>query len=169
MKNTFIMSLIASALLVSCNQVKKENLDVAATPAEQTAESQPVESKSTEVPFVIANGYFVNNTQKNTKVEELKITSKQQLDQYFGMAATMGEKEQPTTIDFNKSYVLAVVGVESNKETTFDVKGLVQSDNGIELSYTIKEDSKAQSFTTHSFVMLVVDKQFDKEVKFKKE
>ena len=56
-----------------------------------------------DIPFEQAHNYFVRNDV--TEPVPAKIGSQDQFERYFGMAAFMGKKGQPTPIDFNTQYI----------------------------------------------------------------
>ena len=60
-----------------------------------------------DVPFEVAHNYFVRNDV--TEPIPAKIASQDEFERYFGMAAFMGKKGQPTPIDFETQFVIAVV------------------------------------------------------------
>ncbi|MEK6494107.1 hypothetical protein [Myroides odoratimimus] len=158
MKKNVLILLLGAIMLGSCNTAKKESL------------GNEIELSDTdklqEVEYELAHGYFVKNTVKNDKVESLRITSQDHFESYFGAAATMGEQELPTSIDFKKSFVLALVGQPTDKDTSFEIKELVAKGEVLELSYTIKQSQENRSFTIHPCVIIVVDKTKEKDVHF---
>ena len=73
---------------------------------------------------------------------------------------------RPTTIDFSKQSVLAIVAPASNKEITIRIKALETTlTNGILVKYTIDE-GKDLGYTAQSSEVLIVNKT-DKEVLFR--
>ena len=89
-----IFPLLAAALLmlVGCTTNKSDNA------AEAAVEN---------VPFEVAKNYFFKNGQ--TIPTSPKITAAEAFDRLFGMATFMGKDGQPTTIDFDKQFVLVIV------------------------------------------------------------
>ncbi|AJA70737.1 hypothetical protein HXZ81_12610 [Myroides odoratimimus] len=160
MKRNALILVVLAIVLTSCN-IGKSNK------AEIQEEIKEVEKLTTEeVPYVVAKNYYVLNTVKNDKVESLRITSQDNFESYFGTAATMGEQGTPTSIDFKKSFVLALVGQPTDKDTSFEIKELVAKGDVLELSYTIKQSQENRSFTVHPCIILVVDKTNEKDVRF---
>jgi len=119
------------------------------------------ETQILKVPYTEAKSYFVKNTYKSSEVSVKKITSQQEFDEIFGMATTMGKDGKPTSIDFSKDYVIALIGVETNKSTDFLIKNLVREKNSIILSYTIKEEGTENSYSILPTKILIVSKQYD--------
>lgn len=158
-KNVLIIAMFA-IVLGSCNTAKNEKADGV------NAIEVKEEAKSEAVPYTVANGYFILNTVKNEKVESLRITSQDHYDRFFGMATVMGKDGKPTEIDFKKSFVLALVGQLSEKDTTFEIAKLVDNGDTLELTYAIKQEDEVRTFTTHPCVILVVDKAYEKDVRF---
>ncbi|MCC9044446.1 hypothetical protein LNQ81_17395 [Myroides sp. M-43] len=158
-KNVLVIAMFA-IVLGSCNTTKSEKVD-----GVNDVEIKE-EIKHESVPYGIAKGYYVLNTVNNEKVESLRITSQDYFDRFFGMAAVMGKDGKPTEIDFKKSFVLALIGQPSEKDTTFDVATLVENGDALELTYMIKQEDETRSFTIHPCVILVVDKTYEKDVRF---
>lgn len=63
-------------------------------------------SSSQDIAFQTVNNYFYRNdaTQRPQKIE-----TQEQFDSLFGAAAFMGEDGQPTQVDFNREFVIAIV------------------------------------------------------------
>ena len=57
--------------------------------------------------YTVANNYFVKNNVND--LANSKITTREEFDNLFGMAATMGSNGTPTSIDFENQYVIAVI------------------------------------------------------------
>jgi hypothetical protein len=121
-----------------------------------------------EVPFTEAERYFVNNTYSNTQIDELKIDTQEEFDRIFGMAAVMGEDGTPTSIDFAKEYVLAVIGTVTDKKTTIKANHVFVQGGEVILKYRLEEGEK-QSYTTHPNLLVVLDRKYNGTAVFKKE
>lgn len=159
-KRIMLFSLILSIVVISCDTSKKK--------ADKAIEDKEIETldKETDISYIKANRYFVNNTINNKQVEYLKITNQKDLDKYFGLAPVMGKNGEPTKIDFKQSFVLAIIGQETDKETTFDIVSLKGNQNSVELKYRIKQDVNLRDYTIHPFEMIVVDKAYNKDIHF---
>jgi len=121
------------------------------------------QTKSEEIPYTIANRYFVKNTIKNERFDPLKIDDQAKFDEYFGAATVMGADGKPTAIDFSKQYVIAIVEKESNYEMMIKPISLKKEAKNIILSYK-KEKGKDLSFTIRYAFLIIVDKKYDGEV-----
>lgn len=164
-KRIFLFTLSAGLLAVSCQSNTNQNNN--STNTSDTSENV-LSEKIPDIPFTEAERYFVKNTYNNSKTEELKITSQEEFDRIFGMAAVMGEDGTPTSIDFAKVYVLAVIGTVTDTATTISASSLKQVGDHLVLDYTVKEEGK-QSFTVHPVLLVLVDKQYQGEVRFNKQ
>lgn len=120
-----------------------------------------------EIPFTEAQRYFVNNTYNNTEIDELKIDTQEEFDRIFGMAAVMGEDGTPTSIDFAKEYVLAIIGKVTDKKTVIKADHLWQQGADIVLDYHIEEGDKL-SYTLHPSLLVVVNRQYAGNTVFKR-
>lgn len=160
MKKNIWMLAALMIMLGSCNTGNstkteiKENIEL----ADNTV--------SEDVPYIEAKGFFVLNTVKNEKVESLRITSQDHFDKFFGVARTMGKDGEPTTIDFKKSFVLALIGQPTEKETSFKIEKLNTQGDNLELIYSIKQEQEDRSYTIHPCLILVIDKKHEKDVRF---
>ena len=67
------------------------------------------------LPYKEAEHYFLRNDVNGRNVPT-KMTTQTEFDRYFGMAAVMGG--QPTAIDFDRQFVIAIVLPETNHSTT---------------------------------------------------
>ena len=139
-----IITAIASLLLlVGCTTTKSGNT----TPA--TAEN---------VPFEVAKNYFFKNNQ--TIPASPKITTAEAFDQLFGMAAYMGKDGQPTTIDFDKQFVLAIVLPVTDVATEIVPTQVELKDNQLFYSYEIKTGEQL-SYSIQPVSIIILDKQFE--------
>ncbi|MDL2320688.1 hypothetical protein LJC45_06120 [Alistipes sp. OttesenSCG-928-B03] len=115
------------------------------------------------VPYTLAEGYFVHNNFNGRG--GFKITTQENFNTFFGMAATMGMT--PTPIDFTKQFAVAYIALPTDTETRMSVDRVMREDGGVRIYY--KEDTGVkQSFTIRPFVLLLIDKKYDAGVKFTK-
>lgn len=160
MKKTLICATIAlSALLISCNASR--------TSGNAGADAVSSATTSANVPYTIANRYFVRNDVK--KLPNGKITNQKDFDNSFGMATVMGENGRPTEIDFDKQYVIAISKPESWNGGRIDVRSLrSDGDGSLILTYKYTEGEK-QSYSITPNVVLIVDKKYKGKVELKEE
>jgi hypothetical protein len=118
------------------------------------------------VPYTVAENYFVNNSVKDSVPH--KITSKADFDKYFGMASTMGAGGQPTPIDFDKAYVIAVDHPTTRKKTEIIPVRLTKSGTDIIFDYKVTEGEN-MSFSIHPLLILIVDNQYSGHLIMQKE
>lgn len=97
----------------------------------------------------------------------LKITSREDFDKIFGMAAVMGKDSMPTNIDFARQYVIAVICKTTNHSAALDVSDLVKSNDSIMVNYKYTEGEKT-SYSSRPFKILIVDSQDQGELKLQK-
>lgn len=158
MKKIFLLAALSCCLLLhSCASTGKNE-------AAKQDDSSAV--AATSVPFLEAKNYFVKNNVQPENLVNPKITSQAEFDNIFGMATTMGEQGKPTPIDFSKQYVIALVGKPTDKATTLTATSLTKSGNTITLGYTETVGEK-QSYTIQPFLILVVDNQYQGDVKLR--
>jgi hypothetical protein len=69
----------------------------------------------------------------------------------------MGTDGFPTSIDFSKQYVIAIIPSSSFKLTTLTVNSLVKDNREIKLYYK-QEEGNQQTFESQSCLVLIIDK-----------
>lgn len=161
MKKVFILLSLVVFGLMSCNDAKQDK-----NVKPQNTESIGANTAKKEVSYTKGENYFVKNTFQNKQVESIKIECQKEFDKIFGPAATMGENGKPTPIDFEQSFVIAVIGVPTDKETIFDVLSLKDRGSELELIYNVEQEDEKQSYTIHPFFFIIVDQKDKKDVKF---
>ena len=115
-----------------------------------------------DVPFEVAHNYFVRNDV--TEPIPAKIASQDEFERYFGMAAFMGKKGQPTPIDFETQLVIAVVLPETSHSTELRAESL--SDDGQKLTFTYHVDvaDKENTWTQVPVLLIAVDRQYERDI-----
>lgn len=115
------------------------------------------ENKLFDIKFTLLKNYYVKNT--FTKLDNPKIETAEKFNQVFGMATTMGKNGKPTTIDFSKQYIIAIIIPATEFSTSIDTISLQKNNqNQIKLNYKLTIRQK-QSFSIRPFLAIAVDKQ----------
>lgn len=114
-----------------------------------------------EIPFTVAHNYFVRNDV--TQPVPAKIASQDEFERYFGMAAFMGKKGQPTPIDFETQFAIPVVLPETNHSTELDAVSL--TDDGSKLTFTYRADvaEKENTWTQVPVLLIFVHRQYERD------
>lgn len=120
------------------------------------------------VPYQLAKNYFVANTLGDGPLSNPIIDNQNQFSSMFGMATTMGENGKPTAIDFDKQFVIALVGKVTDQPETFTVQKLEKKKSGLELYYKVSTTAK-QSYTSQSAALLIIDRAYLQPIKLIKE
>ena len=120
--------------------------------------NKPAEANIENVPFEVAKNYFFKNNQ--TIPASPKITTKEAFDQLFGMAAFMGKDGQPTPIDFDKQFVLAIVLPVTDIATEIIPMKVEIKGDQLFYSYEVKTGEQ-QSFSIQPVSIIILDKQFE--------
>lgn len=141
-----ITIITAIVLAQSCN-----------SPVKETLPTQTIVS-NTEIPFVIAEKYFVKNTYNSKGLSLVKMSSAQELEDIFGMGTVMGPDGKPTEINFDNQYAVALIAPETDSATTISVDKLTQIDSTINLTYT-KHVGEKQTYTIRPFQLIIIDKK----------
>lgn len=114
-----------------------------------------IETNKQEIPFTVAENYFVKNTVKS--IDQPKISSQEAFDQIFGMATVMGPNGRPTSINFAKQYVIAVINPTTYYNTTLTPVSLQKNRKGeIIFSYKIEKGEK-QTYAVTPALIIIVD------------
>lgn len=152
------MSLISGVLLLgACNTTVKEDKKVVEIVQEST-------SIAKDIPFTIAERYF-SKSNHNTSQTAIIRTS-EELNNHLGMAAVMGPNGTPTTIDFDKSFVIMVAEPTTNHNTTIEPVSLVSDENGkITFNYKVIKGEQ-QSYEIKPVLSIIVPNENTGEVVF---
>lgn len=131
-----------------------------------TAQAQKATTKKTstksaakqKISFKLAENYFIKNDY-NSDQKGLAITDEQTFTRIAGPAASMGDKGQPTKIDFSKQFVILILLPQTEYYTTINVKSLAYDGKNVLLNYGVKKGEKI-TYTMRPSEMLVVDKKY---------
>lgn len=140
---TYSLLLALTAFLCSC----KSNKD------------KPSGNDKAGIPYTVASNYFVRNDYRDSATHLRKLESREAFEQIFGMAATMGPKGKPTSINFDTHYVLACISNNSAKSIELQAASLA-ADQGNILLTCISKEGAVQSFTSRAALILLVEKQY---------
>lgn len=142
--------MLALAVVISscANNIPKDS------DAEKTATP-----KTTDVPYIVANNYFVRNDFKKENFAGPRISSKEVFDSIFGEAAFMGPRGKVTPIDFSRQYALTVIGEPTDRHTEIVVTSLKQKDSSIVLSYKTVVGEKSLA-VTQPMLLIIVDNKY---------
>ncbi len=126
--------------------------------------SAPAEGGETscEVTFEVVKNYFFKNDQ--VIPASPKITTAEEFEQLFGMATTMGDDGKPTTVDFTRQFVLAIVLPVSNLAMEITPDRLEEKGDTLFYFYNAQE-GETQSYSTQPISLIILDKKYaDKQV-----
>jgi hypothetical protein len=108
-----------------------------------------------EIEFTVLKNYFVKNNAP--QIDDPKIETEQDFNDFFGMATTMSEEGIPTKIDFSKKFVITVILPETEIETRIETKKLIKDKSGnLTLLYKVTKGER-QSFVHIPFIAIQVD------------
>ncbi len=135
MKKVFLLAL-AAAMLAACGQKK-------------------------DVPFTVAHNYFVRNDV--TESVPAKIASQEEFERYFGLAAFMGKNGQPTPIDFETQFAIAVVLPETNHSTELHAESLIDDRQKLTFTYRADVAPEENTWTQVPMMLIFVDRQYERD------
>ena len=119
---------------------------------------KPAEANVESVPFQVAKNYFFKNDQPLPAGP--KITTAAAFDRLFGMAAFMGKDGQPTAIDFDKQFVLAIVLPVTDMSTQIMPLKVEAKGNKLFYYYEVKTGEQL-SFSIQPVSIIILDKQYE--------
>ena len=145
----FLFAFVALLMIFSCSQ------------KQITAVENNIENK--EVAFGIAKNYFFKNDLDILPASP-KITTEENFNKLFGMATTMGKDGKPTSIDFSKQFVLAIVLPVTDLATEINPEKVEEKGDTLFYSYEVKTGEK-QSYSIQPISIIILDKKYEnKEV-----
>ena len=114
-------------------------------------------AQTSSIPFEEVNNYFFLN--KADLPRSPLIDSSEQFQKLFGTATFMGKDGQPTSIDFDQEFVIAVVNPVTDRLTELTPESL-REENG-ELVFTYHETiGERQSWTMQPVLLVKVDRKY---------
>ena len=154
MKKGMILAFAAACCIAGCARGGAATASV--------ADAQDTVVEMSEVPYVVADRYFVRNDVDS--LPSAKIDSQEMLDSCFGMATVMGENGRPTEIDFLRQYAIAVDMPVTDVATELVPLGLEKDGDGnVVFSYRVERGEK-RSYSIRPLLMVVVDRRYDGNV-----
>ncbi len=110
------------------------------------------------VNFTVAKNYFF----KNGAVipENPKISSADEFQNLFGMAAVMGKDGMPTAIDFNKQFVVAVVLPVTDIYTEIQPVEVKVLGGELVYAYNVKTGEK-MTYSMQPVSLIVLDREYE--------
>ena len=111
------------------------------------------------LPYKEAEHYFLRNDVDGRNVP-VQIKTQRDFNRYFGMAAVMGG--QPTPIDFDRQFVIAIVLPETNHTTGIHPGTLSDKGDSLQLEYGVSVDPAENTWTSVPLSLLVVDKRYER-------
>lgn len=115
---------------------------------------------SQDVPFIIADHYFVKNDVKTLPNGIIK--TQEDFYRVFGEATVMGGL--PTNINFNKQFVIAVSVPETDYHTTISPLSLKQDWQNLVFTYHVDKGEK-MGYRIQPVLIIVVDKKYEAQLK----
>ena len=112
------------------------------------------------------NNYYVRNDFSNG-THKLVIHNQEDFYRIFGDAAVMGRNGQPTTVNFSRQFVVALILPETSRQTQLEPVRLNRVGDRLYFSYMIYEGHMT-SYTMRPFVAMVVDRNEPSEVVFQR-
>lgn len=114
----------------------------------------------TDIPFEEVKNYFFRN---DAEIPESPIIdSSEQFEELFGAAAFMGKNGQPTPVDFDREFVIAVVYPVVDFSIELAPESLRLEDGELVFTY-LEATGEQQSWTMRPVLLVKVDRKYMKE------
>jgi hypothetical protein len=140
---------------------------IAAIDTQKVQKDSVVAIKNVNVPYVVAEKYFVKNTVNSIDVP--KIGTQEEFNEIFAAATTMGKNGKPTRIDFTRQFVIAIALPATEYETSILPVSLVKNEKKeIVFTYRVNKGKK-QTFSIRPALVIIVDKTNDGKVVVKEQ
>ncbi len=124
-------------------------------------------SAESAINYKEASHYFVRNDVKDYSPR--LIQSSEEFESLFGMATTMGTDGIPTSIDFNKQNVIAIIEKQTNIDTDIKITSVKKQDGKIAVRYKVVKTGDPRSYSSVPCLLLRVDKKYGNNAEFIKE
>ena len=113
-----------------------------------------------DIPFEEVKNYFFRN---NAEIPESPIIdSSEQFGELFGAAAFMGKNGQPTPVDFDREFVIAVVYPVVDFSVELAPESLRLEDGELVFTY-LETTGEQQSWTMQPVLLVKADRKYKKE------
>lgn len=114
-------------------------------------------SSTQDIAFQTVNNYFYRNdaTQRPQKIE-----SQEQFDSLFGAAAFMGKDGQPTKVDFNREFVIAIVRDTTSYEDLLTPVSLKLAGDSLVFTYQEQLGKERRSFQIQPILLVKTAKKY---------
>jgi hypothetical protein len=150
----FTLCMVGYSLMNACSSSDQQQ--------KTTQQHTDTANREFQIPYNIAKNYFVNNTYRSNSLLGKKINDANTFNEIFGMATVMGENGKPTSIDFSREFVIALIGEVSENEISYSPISLKETDGHLSFEYAINTKKATGALMQSSFIM-IVDKQFEKD------
>lgn len=160
MKNFGLTLSAATMLFLACGNPANEKKEKIDTIDSSVVVETPLDQ---QVPFAVANNYFIKNDVSDDKNGVHKIENQADFDAIFAPAATMGDNGMPTAIDFSKEYVIAIISKTSDLNPQIDQITLKRDGTNLLLDYKETVGEK-QSYSIRPAAVMIVDKQYQGDI-----
>ena len=113
-----------------------------------------------DVPFEEVKNYFFRN---DAEIPESPIIdSSEQFEELFGAAAFMGKNGQPTPVDFDREFVIAVVYPVTDFSVELAPQSLRLEDGELVFTY-LEATGEQQSWTMRPVLLVKVSREYETE------
>lgn len=119
------------------------------------------DKKTTTVQYSIAQGYFVRNDAPPHA--PYYYDSQESFDSVFGTAAVMGENGVPTSIDFKRQSVVALIGATTICPTDYAPISLTSYNDTLLLKYKSIEEHPT-TYSMKPLLLLIINKPHYKPI-----
>ncbi|QES89402.1 hypothetical protein [Rhizosphaericola mali] len=116
-------------------------------------------SNNSAVQYTAAKNYFVKNTYEANALQAIRLTSSNELNQYFGGARTMDSKSVQTNIDFEKNNAIALIYPKTDSTISIKITSVQSNTNNLLVHYKLKKGVKT-TYSIVPFSLIILDKKY---------
>lgn len=144
-----VICLVAACLTTACGSMK------------QVLDKHQKETVL-NIPYEVLNNYFLKNNV--VSISYPLITKQEEFSSLFGMAPVMGRDGAPTSVDFSKESVIAIVLPETNISTEIIPVRLEKgASQGLRMYYSVKRGEEMTS-TMRPILLVKIKNKYREEV-----
>lgn len=132
-----------------------------------TANVEEITTYTSElVQYDVAENYKLKVKETTTGMRNIRITTDEQFNAYFDYAQPTNTTEKQSKIDFDKNFVLVMIGKDSNIETNFQIETIKNKNSKLEIKYCIAELDVPEAVEVQPIIILIIDKKYNKDTHF---
>lgn len=131
-----------------------------------TRPSLRLKVNSKEIPYQELHHYFVGNDYADQDLHAVVMRKRTEFDRILHPAATMGKDGMPTPVDFEKNYVVALVGKTTEHASEITIEK-VSASSGEIIIHARHHEGNLQTFSIRPLRLIAIGNAFRGNVSLK--